>query len=109
MFICMKAVCDSSWVHAFLNSKLAFFPSAATLSRYLKFFRASDRALDAGDDDDDDLWSSGKEVSLLKMLGSGKECFHSGIKVVRYFMIRRNYVGSLKRLGSMKMPSQIEG
>jgi hypothetical protein len=64
-----------------------------------QFFHASDRTLDAGDDDDDDdddLWSSAKEVSLLKMLGSGKECFHSGIKVARYFMIRRNYVGSLK-------------
>lgn len=75
-----------------------------------QFFHASDRTLDAGDDDnDDDLWSSAKEVSLLKMLGSGKECFHFGIKVVRYYMIRRNYVGSLKRLGCMKMPSQIEG
>jgi len=59
--------------------------------------------------DDDDLWSSAKEVCLLKMLGSGKECFHSGIKVVRYFTIRRNYVGYLKKLGSIKMPSQIEG
>ncbi len=48
-------------------------------------------------------------MCLLKMLGSGKECFHSGIKVVRYFTIRRNYVGTLKRLGSIKMPSQIEG
>jgi hypothetical protein len=41
-----------------------------------QFFHASDRTFDAGDDDDDDLWSSAKEVSLLKMLGSGKECFH---------------------------------
>ncbi len=36
---------------------------------------------------------------LLKMLGSGKECFHSGIKVVRYFMIRRNYVWLFKEIG----------